>query len=207
MRHSVFKDWVFALPYRMQSVLVLSLRGCDTARKDDHSKFVQRGLRGLVFNNADPSNDFIVDGIPDEERVKAFLWDIDCYPMHYVMHTAHAAEIVGYKHPDEDIATWWLGFYKKVCKALHLNFEREKQLDVRLGYTNAEKEMLRTSLPPSDDPDLLAAFEAALIADEPEFAQHLAKHGWGKTTPKKEKWDAGTGTSHGSRGRVYSGAS
>jgi hypothetical protein len=31
------------------------------------------------------------------------------------------------------------------------------------------------------DDDLLAAFEAALMADEPDFARHLAREGWGQT--------------------------
>jgi len=204
MTHSVFKDWVFTLPYRMQSVLVLGLRGCDTARKDDNSKFIQRALRSIVLNNADPSNTFIVgDGIPEEKYVTAFLWDIDSYPMHFIAHTMHDAEIVGYKHPDEKIRDWWTDFYKKLVKGLHLNAETEAQLDVRLGYTPHEKEALKKK--PS--PELLAAFEVALIANEVEFAQHLAKHGYGQVKDKKQKWDAGTGTSHGGRSRSYSGSS
>ena len=136
---SVLQPWVFELPHRMQSVLMSSLRGCDTARKDDHSKFIQRGLRGVVLRNADPSNTFITDsGIPSDGHTSEFLWEIDCYPMHYVMHTAHAAEIIGYKHPDHRIREWWLGFYKKVAKGLHLNRETEKQLGVRLGLTDEE---------------------------------------------------------------------
>jgi hypothetical protein len=32
------------------------------------------------------------------------------------------------------------------------------------------------------DDDLLAAFEAALMADEPDFARHLAREGWGQAS-------------------------
>lgn len=142
MPHSVLKDWLFDLPYRMQSVLMSSLRGCDTARKDDNSKFITRALRSLILNNADPSNSFIVgDGIPEAKYVKAFLWDLDSYPLHFVMHTIHAAEIIGFKHPDLKLRQWWQDFYKDLVKGLHLNPESEQQLNVRLGFTPAERQL------------------------------------------------------------------
>jgi hypothetical protein len=201
--HSVIKPWVFTLPFRMQSVLLLALRGCDGVAKDDHSKAITRTLRGLVFNNADPTNTFITEAFPAKEKVEAFLWDLDGYPMHFVMHTTHATEIVGFKHPDVQRRTEWLGFYHKAVKALHLNPETEAQLDVRLGFTDAEKAV--ADIP---SPELLAAFQAALLADKKGFAQHIAKHGYGVADPDDEKkWDAGTGTSHGGRGRAWSGGS
>lgn len=178
MTNSVLKPWVFDLPHRMQSVLMSALRGCDTARKDDHSKFITRALRGVVLNNADPSNTFITDcGIPDPKIASAFLWDLDAYPLHFIMHTTHAAEIIGYKHPDENLRKWWLGFYKKIVKGLHLNFETEKQLGVRLGLTDNE------------------------------LAEDAARRLLATKKVRKPRWDAGTGTSHGGRNRSYSGSS
>lgn len=183
--HCVLKDWVLDLPYRMQSVLISSLRGCDIARKDDHSKFITRALRSLLLHNADPTNTFIVGaGIPDAEHVRQFLWDLDSYPMHFVAHTMHAAEIVGYKYSEpkdplafknENVKEWWLKFYRDLVKALHLNPETEKQLDVRLGFTEVDE----------------AAFKAALDEEK----------------KKSKEWDAGTGTSHGGREREWSGGS
>ena len=189
--NSVIKEWVFTLPYRMQSVLVVSLRGCDIARKDDPSKFITRGLRGLTFNNADPTNSFITDKHPDAKMVKQFLWDMDRYPMHFVMHTAHAAEIVGYKHPESKHRKWWLGFYKKVVLGLHLNFETEDQLDTRLGFTPAEMKIRKAAEDKAADDQLEAVREALKQA---------------KSNPE-HKWDAGTGTSHGDRSRLWSGSS
>lgn len=241
--HSVIKPWVFTLPFRMQSVLLLSLRGCDGVAKDDHSKAVTRTLRGLVFNNADPTNTFITDAFPAKEKVEAFLWDLDAYPMHFVMHTTHAAEIIGYKYPlpeevpaaveaearlqrygstmhakDSEeyerikplvrplhygVRAWWNQLYRDLVKALHLNPETEAQLDVRLGFTDAEKKI--ADIP---SPELLAAFQAALLADKQGFAQHIARHGYGVADPDDDtKWDAGTGTSHGGRSRQWSGGS
>lgn len=143
--HSVLQDWMYTLPYRMQSVLMSSLRGCDTARKNDDSKYITRAIRALVLNNADPSNTFIIDGTPDESSVKSFLGDLDSYPVHFVTHTAHAAEIIGYKYPQLDTRHWWKEFYGKIVAALHLLPESQKQLDVRLGYTPTELKQLEES--------------------------------------------------------------
>lgn len=137
---SVLKDWVHELPFRMQSVLMSALRGCDTARKDDVSKFVTRAIRPVVCNNADPSNTFMDAEVPaDLSKVEQFLWDLDSYPMHFVAHTMHAAEIIGYKHPEAKIRKWWIKLYSDMVKALHLNPETQPQLDVRLGFTPTER--------------------------------------------------------------------
>jgi hypothetical protein len=176
--HSVLQAWVFTLPFRMQSVLMAALRGCDTARKDDPSKTATRGIRACLCNNADPSNTFIGDPIPKDEVIKQFLWDLDSYPMHFVAHTMHAAEIIGYKHPDRLVSAWWCSFYKDLVKALHLNPESEDQLDVRLGFTEVDEKVLKES------------------PKEPKVK-----------TKKSDKWDAGTGTSHGGRDREWSGGS
>jgi len=148
--HSVLRPFMFKLPYRMQSVLMSAIRGCDTARKDDPSKWITRAMRPLILNNADPSNTFMsMSRVPEAHPAKTFLWDLDSYPMHFVMHLMHAAEIIGYKYQDlEDesdagnIRYYWLEFYKKIVTALHLNPETEEQLDIRLGFTPAEKESI-----------------------------------------------------------------
>jgi hypothetical protein len=201
---SVLKDWVFTLPFRMQSVLMSGLRGCDIARKDDNSKFITRALRAVLLNNADPSNTFIVgSGIPEDKYVTAFLWDLDSYPMHFVMHTAHAAEIVGYKHPDATLRAWWKDFYEKLIKGLHVNPEQEDQLDVRLGVTPAEQGQTPVSISPAP-----TAAPSELINDVME-TRSIKETPKPKVKVKKKKrvWDAGTGTSHGGRDRDYSGSS
>ncbi len=142
--NSVLKDWVFELPFRMQSVLMSAMRGCDTARKDDVSKAVTRALRPILCNNADSSNSFMAETIPDKAKAEQFLWDLDSYPMHFVAHTMHAVEIIGYKHPDKKLSAWWKKYYLDMVKALHLNPETEAQLDVRLGFTPEEKKVNAT---------------------------------------------------------------
>jgi len=136
----VFKPWMFELPFRMQSVLVSALRGCDTTRKEDPSKHITRALRAVLMHDADPTNSFMRSGDAPFTRVSDFLVDLDVYPVHFVLHLAHAAEIVGYKHPNDLVREFWLKFYRGVIRAMHVNPETEEQLDVRLGFTPVEKD-------------------------------------------------------------------
>jgi hypothetical protein len=157
----------------------------------------------MLLNNADPTNSFIVgNGIPDPKYVQTFLWDLDSYPLHYVMHTLHAAEIVGYKNPDRELGEWWTRFYLDLVKGLHLNPEMESQLDIRLGFTDAEKKALCIG---PQEPN----FEEDWAEVRPERQPPKPK-AVPRAKPKKSvdaKWDAGTGTSHGGRDRDWSGGS
>lgn len=47
----------------------------------------------------------------------------------------HAAEIIGYKHPDQFIGNWWLEFYLMIVNDAHLFPETHSQMDERLGDT------------------------------------------------------------------------
>lgn len=179
------------LPFRMQSVLLAALRGYDHAPKDEPSKLISRSIRSLVLNNADPSNTFITQDIPSSETTSKFLWDIDAYPLHFVCHTMHAIEIIGYKHPEEKIRTWYRDYYWKLAKAFHLNYETEEQLDIRLGTTNAETKIREDRI-----------VELAKTINN-NFVEVVNK----TRNRRHNVWDAGTGTSHGSRSRKYSGSS
>lgn len=176
---------MFELPFRMQSVLMSGMRGCDTARKDDNSKFITRSLRPVLCNNADTTNTFMGGTIPPSKNIEQFLWDMDSYPTHFIAHLMHAAEIVGFKHPDPDLRKWWLGFYHNVVKGLHVNPETEEQLDIRLGFT----------------PDELK------FAQEAKAKESLSPSERQAVKKRHKGWDAGTGTSHGGRNRDWSGGS
>lgn len=62
-----------------------------------------------------------------------FIDSRDELPAHYTTHIMHAAEIIGYKHPDAKMREFWCEFYKRLVHALHLWPETETQLDERLG--------------------------------------------------------------------------
>lgn len=62
-----------------------------------------------------------------------YLRSLDEVPHHFQLHLMHAAEIVGYKHPDGSIREWWRWFYFRLANDMHLNPETIEQMDKRLG--------------------------------------------------------------------------
>lgn len=133
---SVLQDWVMQMPLRFQGVLIASVRGCDGADKNDRSKPVLRALRRTFLNPADEAECYL-DGafmsveFTDDQRA-AFLSDVDCYPVHFILHIMHACEVVGYKHPNDVIGRRFLLLYRALVKKFHLVAEGEDDLDNRL---------------------------------------------------------------------------
>ena len=67
------------------------------------------------------------------EIVGSYLRELDAIPHHFQLHLLHAAQIVGYKHPDRRIGGWWLQTYERLVHDMHLWPETEAQMDRRLG--------------------------------------------------------------------------
>lgn len=126
------------LGLRHQGVLLTAIRGCDTAPKHDPSKLLARSFRAAVLNpfcgDARKAATFIEAVEPDAilKRFNDFARNCDHYPHHFVMHLVHAAEIVGYKHPDPSTRAYWHAFYLYLCVGLHVSPETEAELDRRL---------------------------------------------------------------------------
>lgn len=57
----------------------------------------------------------------------------DEMPHHFQLHFLHAAEIIGYCHPDRDISDWWKECYYRLCRDMHLFPEMIDQMHTRLG--------------------------------------------------------------------------
>lgn len=137
MRKCVLKDWVLDLKLQMQGTLLCAMRGPDGSAKNDPAKALVRAFRAVITNNAlplGPKNTFAGDGtgVADKEDVEAFFASIDQYQHHWYNHFFHAAEIVGYCHPDPVVAKFWLNFYYRCCHDAHLNPETKEQLVNRL---------------------------------------------------------------------------
>ena len=140
-KQCILQDWVLNLPgLRHQGVLICAIRGCDTAPKDDVSKSLARCLREVVLNafvdDSAKAKTFI-EKVSDEVlllRMRVFLYSLDQYPLHYVMHVIHAAEIIGYFYQGENEITSlrWAQFYGNACGKLHLYPETKEQLNTRL---------------------------------------------------------------------------
>lgn len=70
--------------------------------------------------------------------VDEYLQHLDETPHHFQLHFMHAVEIIGYKHPVQEIREWWNWLYKRLANDMHLNPETEEQMDKRLGDSEAD---------------------------------------------------------------------
>ena len=140
---SVVKEWLGkSCTLKQQTVVLAAFRGCDGVPKNDPSKQFTKNMRSSILINADKTSTFYPDNMimlnqGNKEDIDDFFIDcsrggLDAYPVHWLMHLLQAAEIVGYKCGNEPIAEYWMYFYLTGVKALHLNPETEKQLDIRL---------------------------------------------------------------------------
>jgi hypothetical protein len=138
----VVKDWVWELPLRMQSTLLLALRGPDGTAKEGPAKRIVREYRYVVLVPAFPMDIFPKDddvfmgtqtGYLDADAIRTFKNNHDEYPHHWLMHLIHAAEIVGQFHPDDNTRTFWWMFYLEMCDAMHMLNEDIQQLSERLA--------------------------------------------------------------------------
>ena len=156
MGKSVIQEWVTDLTFMQQTVLLSAIRGCDGIAKLHNAKPLVRWYRRCVVLSAmdgkvltDPwspgGGSFtgpLFENLAPESydeylkiSVDSFVRSRDDLPLHYVTHTMHAFQIVGYKHPDPDIRKFWLGVYTRLVHAFHLWPETEEQMDKRLGDT------------------------------------------------------------------------
>lgn len=62
-----------------------------------------------------------------------YLKTTDETPHHFQLHFLHAAEIIGYKHPELAIRHWWSRCYERLVNDMHLVAESERMMDRRLG--------------------------------------------------------------------------
>ena len=137
---SVVRPWLaYHCSFKEQAVVLSALRGCDGIPKEDISKKFTRKLRSVLFYPAmvnvmsDEVDKYMKSTITSGD-MDQFVRHLDHYPMHWVLHFAHACEIVGYRHPDSRIGDFWKDVYvRMVREGLHLNPETIEQLDSRLG--------------------------------------------------------------------------
>lgn len=67
------------------------------------------------------------------DLVREYLRHVDEMPHHFQLHFMHAAEIIGYCHPDPIIATWWAECYLELVNDMHLHPETREEMMERLG--------------------------------------------------------------------------
>lgn len=156
----VLQPWVRELSMMQQTVLLAAIRGPDGIYKDHMVKVLLRWFRRCVLYSAMDhrilSDPFMLGGGSftgpfrptfkkktgtmetfDQQR-EEYLRHVDELPHHFQLHLMHAAQIVGYKHPDRKIAKWWLDFYHMIVNDAHLFPEHEAAMDKRLGDNEAD---------------------------------------------------------------------
>jgi hypothetical protein len=157
----VTQPWTHEITMMQQTVLLAAIRGPDGVAKYHPVKFMLRWYRRCVLYSAmdhrviespfaegggsftGKSYDVDIHGQPDrpdftndgwmDYLVGQYLRSLDEIPHHFQIHFMHAVEILGYKHPDDRIRTWWAKTYVRLVSDLHLWPETEEQLDHRLG--------------------------------------------------------------------------
>lgn len=137
----VFKPWVIELPWRMQSVLMASTRGPDSPIRFPHIKVLNRWMRDKLFNDADPSNPFIMHPTdPDVVSIiDAIQQELEYTTVHYYSHVVHALEIIAYEHPEHAVAEPAFRLYYELGPVLmHMRAEQKHEHWERLGPTEAQ---------------------------------------------------------------------
>jgi len=153
---SVLQDWVPGLTLAMQGTLLTCVRGPDNVRKDHPvKKFVRRYRRAFLNNAKAPPSGFmdveafmtarevaILRGAAyhprDEQdaltKELVHFWEsqVDDVPHHWLMHFAHCAEILGYRHPEQATALFWREVYYAICASFHMAPESCEQMELRL---------------------------------------------------------------------------
>lgn len=152
----VTQAWVHGISMMQQSVLLAAIRGPDGLPKyGGGAKMLLRWFRRCVLLSAmdgrvlaDPieanGGSFTgpsLDGYDDVDHwsdrmqvhVNDYMRQLDALPHHWQMHFMHAAEIVGYKHPDTEIRFFWRKLYERLVSDMHVWPESEEQMDDRLG--------------------------------------------------------------------------
>jgi hypothetical protein len=141
---SVLQPWVHDLKYMQQSVLLSAIRNADGTAKFHKQKALTKWFRRCVLLSAfdgrtlstpsEPGGGSFTGPVADiAKALDDFIDSRDEMSLHYYAHAMHAFEILGYKHPDDQIAAFWLTAYTRMAAALHLWEETEEQLDDRLG--------------------------------------------------------------------------
>lgn len=132
---SVCQGWVLELSGKMQSVLLLGLRGCDTQYLPNVKK-LGRWLRGVVLVPSDPDNpQFMFAGDLGRIEEKSDLaHELEFCPVHYYSHLMHSFEIVGYEHLDPQKRLIASRIYADMCRLLHLPTETKGDMQERLSH-------------------------------------------------------------------------
>lgn len=150
----VLQDWVTGIPRMQQTVLLTAIRGPDGVQKYGPVKMLLRWYRRCILISAIDAR--VIDNPVDtnggsftgpsvtcvqfepwrpkmNQLVDEYLRLLDGLPHHFHMHFTHGVEILGYKHPSNQIREFWHTVYLRFVKDAHMQPETREALDERLG--------------------------------------------------------------------------
>lgn len=133
---SVLQSWLEEIPIRMQSTLLLGLRGADT-HSCPNVKIIGRWLRNLSFKPGNPANmeNFMakLEEVPETIEEKSILAkELEFCSQHFYSHLMHALEVVAYRHPLDIVNHRAFSLYFGMCNLLHLPVELKSSFEYRL---------------------------------------------------------------------------
>lgn len=150
----VTQPWTHFIPLMQQTVLLTAVRGPDGIPKYGAIKMLLRWYRRCILHSAmlgetvtnpcsPDGGSFMGASLPEDSidhwtdrmlvHVNQYLRELDGITHHFQLHFMHAVEIVGYKHPDEEIRMWWHKLYLRLANDMHLHPETQAEMDDRLG--------------------------------------------------------------------------
>jgi hypothetical protein len=183
----VLQAWVGNLTFMEQSVLIASVRGPDGIRKDHVAKLLLRWLRRCFLLSAfdrkvlrspceQGGGSFTGPSLPGGEYdwrhemdklVKDYLKTVDELPHHFQLHFMHAAEILGYRHPERNTREWWYSTYLFLVNDMHLQPETIEHMSSRLG--DSEKDWRAAEVVVVDQPSTEAKIDLHTIRKNMEY--------------------------------------
>lgn len=147
--NSVLQNWVMELPLREQGTLLTAVRGCDSEPKQWSSTGVAYSpgrritayIRWCFMNPADEREvDFEEGSFFQSKPPSPFKpSEFGHLPQHWYSHIMHALEIIGRRHPDENVGNTALDLYLSMVHSLHLNPETHSQMITRLSEDRIQK--------------------------------------------------------------------
>lgn len=132
---SVLQPWLEEIPIRMQSTLLLSLRGPDTHACPEVKK-ITRWLRGLTFVPGNPHNvmEFMGDPPPRIVEKGPCAKELEFCSQHFYSHLMHGLEVVGFMHPNTNIRNDAYLLFRDMANLMHLPVETFDMFHERLKH-------------------------------------------------------------------------
>lgn len=139
---SVLQDWVMELPLREQGTLLTAVRGCDLEPKqwystgfaDSPGRRITAFVRFCFMNPHDPREVDIAGAFFQSEPPNPFRpSEFGHLPQHWYSHIMHALEVIGYRHPNEELQEICFRLYVDMVFNLHLSVETKEHMLIRLS--------------------------------------------------------------------------